>query len=66
MEKYELVKITESRPGVIPFRYVGIVHLNSLEDFKSKDAQTEGYRAFSAQMARITSEVHVTFGEQIH
>lgn len=66
VEKYELVKITESRSGAIPFRYVGIVHLNSLEDFKSRDTQTEEYRAFSAKMARITSEIHVTFGKLIH
>lgn len=66
VDKYELVKITESRSGVIPFRYVGIVHLNSLEGFKQRDAQTDEYRAFSAKMAGFTSELHVTFGEQIH
>ncbi len=66
VEKYELVKITESRSGVVPFKYVGIVHLNSLEDFKNRDSQTAEYRAFSAKMAGLTSEIHVTFGEQIH
>lgn len=66
VEKYELVKITESRSGVIPFKYVGIVHLKSLDDFKSKDTQTDEYRAFSAKMKSLTSEIHVTFGEQIH
>lgn len=66
VEKYELVRIDESRSGVIPFRYVGIVHLKSLEDFKNRDTQTEEYRAFTAKMASLTSEIHVTFGEQIH
>lgn len=66
VEKYELVKITDSRSGVIPFKYVGIVHLKSLDDFKSRDTQTDEYRAFSAKMASMTSEIHVTFGEQIH
>jgi hypothetical protein len=66
VEKYELVKITESRSGVIPFRYIGIVHLKSLEDFKTRDTQTEEYRAFTAKMAGFTSEIHVTFGEEIH
>ena len=66
VEKYELVRIEESRSGVIPFRYVGIVHLKSLEDFKNRDTQTEEYRAFTAKMASLTSEIHVTFGERIH
>lgn len=66
VDKYELVKITESRSGTIPFKYVGIVHLNSLEDFRNRDTQTEEYKAFSAKMASITSQIHVTFGEQIH
>ena len=66
VEKYELVRIDESRSGTIPFRYVGIVTLRNLEDFKTKDTQTEEYKAFSAKMASITSKIHVTFGEEIH
>jgi hypothetical protein len=66
VDRYELVRIAESRSGVIPFRYVGIVHLNSLESFKERDSQTDEYRAFSAKMAGMTSEIHVTFGERIH
>jgi hypothetical protein len=66
VDRYELVKVTESRSGVIPFKYVGIVHLNSLEGFKERDSQTDEYRAFSAKMAGLTSEIHVTFGERIH
>lgn len=66
VEKYELVRIDDSRSGVIPFRYVGIVHLKSLEDFKNIDTKTEEYKAFTAKMASLTSEIHVTFGEEIH
>jgi hypothetical protein len=66
VEKYELVKLTDSRSGVVPFRYCGIVHLKSLEEFKNRDTQTEEYRAFTAKMASLTSEIHITFGEQIH
>ena len=66
VDKYELVRVNDSRSGVIPFRYVGIVHLNNLEDFKSRDTATEEYKAFSAKMNEFTSEIHVTFGEQIY
>lgn len=45
---------------------MGIVHLNSLEDFKTRDTQTSEYKAFTAKMASFTSEIHVTFGEEIH
>ena len=45
---------------------MGIVHLKNLEDFKNRDTNTEEYRAFTAKMASLTSEIHVTFGDQIH
>lgn len=41
MDRYELIKITESLAGVVPFKYVGIVHLKDLDDFKNRDIQTE-------------------------
>jgi hypothetical protein len=66
VEKYELVKIDDSASGAIPFKYVGIVHLKSLDDFRNRDAKTDEYRAFTAKMASMTSEIHVTFGEEIH
>lgn len=66
VDKYELVRIDQSRTGTIPFKYVGIVHLNSLADFKERDTQTQAYREFTEKMNRYTSEIHITFGEQIH
>ncbi len=65
VDKYELVRVDESRSGVVPFRYVGIVHLNDYEGFKNRDTATEEYKAFTAKMNEFTSEIHVTFGEQI-
>lgn len=66
VKKYELVKITESRSGEIPFKYVGIVHFNSVEDFKNRDSQSEAYKAFQAKFRPMVSEIHVTFGEEIY
>ena len=66
VEKYELVRIDSSASGEIPFKYVGIVHLESLEDFRSKDAQSEAYKAFQAKFRPMVSEIHVMFGEEIH
>ena len=66
VEKYELVRIDNSASGEIPFKYVGIVHLKSLEDFQNKDAQSEAYKAFQAKFRPMVSEIHVMFGEEIH
>ena len=66
MRKYELVRIDSCRSGVIPFRYCGIVHLNSLDDFLNIDTKTEEYKAFTAKMNSLTSEIHICFGEEIH
>jgi hypothetical protein len=66
VEKYELVRIDSSPTGTIPFKYVGIVTLNSLDDFRNRDTKTEAYKAFTAKMASLTAEIHITFGEEIH
>jgi len=66
VKKYELVRIDSSRSGVVPFRYCGIVHLNSLDDFLNIDTKTEEYKAFTAKMSSLTSEIHICFGEEIH
>jgi hypothetical protein len=66
VEKYELVRIDFSPTGDVPFRYVGIVTLKSLDDFRERDTKTDEYKAFTAKMASLTSEIHITFGEEIH
>ena len=65
VEKYEIVRIDSSASGEIPFKYVGIVHLKSLEDFRNRDAQSESYRAFQAKFGPMVSEIHILFGEEI-
>ena len=66
VKKYELVKIDSSLSGVIPFKYVGIVHFNSLKDFRERDSQSDAYKAFQAKFRPMVSEIHVMFGEEIH
>ena len=66
VEKYELVRIHSSVSGEIPFKYVGIVHLKSLEDFQDKDQKSDAYKAFQTKFRPMVSEVHVMFGDEIH
>ena len=44
VKKYELFKITGSAKGKVPYKYVGIVHVTSIDDFEKNDApsQTRG------------------------
>ena len=65
-DRSERVRIDDGRTGAIPFRYVGVVHLNRRADFKNRDTKTEEYAAFTAKMNSLTSEIHATFGTQIH
>lgn len=66
VEKYELLRIDESATGSIPYKYVGIVHLKSREDFQTKDVASEPYQAFRAKFGPMVSEMHVLFGDEIH
>jgi len=46
VKKYELLKITGSKSGEIPYKYIGIMHLTSLEEFYQKDAPTQKFQDF--------------------
>ena len=41
VQKYELVRITGAAAGKSPYNYVGIVHLDSVEEFEQKAAPTQ-------------------------
>ena len=65
-KKFELVKITGAATGEVPFKYVGILHLKSLEDFYQKDAPSEKFQKFLEKWRPMTSGFHILFGEEIY
>jgi hypothetical protein len=65
-EKFELVKITGAATGEVPFKYVGILHLKSLQDFYQKDAPSEKFQKFLKKWQPMTSGFHILFGEEIY
>ena len=65
VKKYELVKITGADTGEIPYKYVGILHLNSLEEFYQKDAPSQKFQDFMAKFRTMVSGLHSLFGEEI-
>jgi hypothetical protein len=66
VKKFELVKITGAATGEIPFKYVGILHLKSLEEFYQKDAPSQKFQDFLKKWQPMTSDFHILFGEEIY
>jgi hypothetical protein len=66
VKKYELVHITGAMGGEIPYKYVGIVHITSLEDFNEKDAKTQQYQDFLAKFKPMVSDLNILSGEEIY
>jgi len=66
VKKFELFKITRSVSGEIPYKYMGIVDLTSLDDFLHKDTQSKKYQDFRAKWQTMVSNFDILFGEEIY
>ena len=66
VKKYELVKITGAMGGESPYKYCGIVHITSLDDFNQKDAQTQAYQDFFKKFGPMVKDLMVLSGEEIY
>jgi uncharacterized protein (TIGR02118 family) len=66
VKKYELVKITGAMGGKIPYKYVGIVHLTSLEEFDQKAAKTQKYQDFLKKFGPMAKDLLMLSGEEIY
>jgi hypothetical protein len=65
-KKFELVKISGSAKGEIPYKYVGILHLTSLDDFYQKDAKSSKFQDFMAKWQTKVADFHILSGEEIY
>jgi uncharacterized protein (TIGR02118 family) len=66
VKKYELVKITGAMGGKIPYKYVGIVHVTSLEEFDQKAAKTQKYQDFLKKFGPMAKDMIMLSGEEIY
>jgi hypothetical protein len=66
VKKFELVKITGAATGEIPFKYIGILHLRSLDEFYQKDAPSKKFQDFLKKWQPMTSGFHILSGEEIY
>ena len=65
-KKFELVRITKSATGDIPYQYVGILHLNSLDEFYQKDAPSQKFQDFLKKWQSMVADFHILAGEEIY
>jgi len=66
VKKFEMVKITGSASGEIPFKYIGIMHLTSLEEFSQKDAPSQKFQDFLKKWQPMTSGAYILSGEELY
>ena len=66
VKKFEVVKTTGSLSGEIPYKYVGIMHLTSLDDFNQKDAPKQEFQEFLAKWMPMVSDFHILTSEEIY
>ncbi len=66
VKKYELVKITGVTAEKIPYRYAGIVHVTSIEEFNEKAAKTKEYQGFLAKFGPMVKDMLMLSGEEIY
>jgi hypothetical protein len=66
VKKYELVKVTGAMGGKIPYKYVGIVHLTSLDEFEQKAVKTQKYQDFLKKFGPMAKDMVMLSGEEIY
>jgi len=66
VQKFEMVKITGAATGEIPFKYIGILHVSSLDEFYQKDAPSQKFQDFLAKWKTMVSNFHILAGEEIY
>ncbi len=66
VKKYELVKITGAMAGEVPYKYVGIVHVTSVDEFNQKAATTQEYQDFLKKFGPMVTDLQILSGEEIY
>ncbi|MFP4641243.1 MAG: hypothetical protein ACLFPU_03550 [Dehalococcoidia bacterium] len=66
VKKFEMVKIGGSMSGEVPYKYVGILHVTSLDEFYKNDAPSQKFQDFLAKWKTKVSDFHILFGDEIY
>jgi hypothetical protein len=62
VKKFELVKTS----GESPYRYAGIMHITSMEEFAQKDAPSQAFQDFMKKWQSMVKDVTMLAGEEIY
>jgi hypothetical protein len=66
-KKFEMVRITGSMSGDVPYRYVGIMHIEDMEKFAREALPSKAMQDFSAKWrAMVQPDVLTLVGEEIY
>ena len=65
-KKFEMVKITGAMGGEIPYKYVGIMHIKSMEEFQQKDAPSQKFQDFAKKWRTMVKDPITLVGEEIY
>jgi len=66
-KKFEMVKITGSMKGEIPYHYVGIMHIEDMEKFMREAAPSKKFQDFSAKWSTMVQpDFQTLMGEEIY
>ena len=66
VKKFELVKIEGAVTGEIPYEYVAVVHVNSLDELNQKAKTTQKFQDFLKEWMPMVKNVHILYGEEIY
>jgi len=67
VKKFEMVKITGSMKGDIPYKYVGILHVKDIDEFNRTDAPSKKFQDFAAKWSTMVQpDFQTLVGEEIY
>jgi hypothetical protein len=66
VKKYELVKVSGGLGGKIPYQYVGIVDLTSLEEYNQDTGKDPRYQEFRKKFGSMVKDLTVLSGNEIY
>jgi hypothetical protein len=67
VKKFEMVRITGSMKGEIPYKYVGILHIEDQEKFMREAMPSKEFQDFSAKWSTMVQpDFQSLMGEEIY
>lgn len=66
VRKYELVRIKGAVTGKVPYKYVGILHVDNMDEFNQKGKTTKKFQDLMAKLMPMLKSPHILYGEEIY